>query len=315
VLFAAAAGLVVAVVIAASSAYLRGLQQRRAHDDCELEQAGAYDETSAFTGGTGASSLQQDLAYMAGAVVGGIAAGNVLGAVGLAGDLSETANGQLRPATELKMEQLKMQQELERYTQGQDQLQGASDTVDTWFNGLDGAMERGSVEQQFTQGLTDTGAAIASAPVEVVALLHTTGTLRAASIRAFGLEGTPLGIASAVHGATLLPFHMATDAVVGGLGGALADAIAQTPTQRAEADYVLQLINLANFVENVRKIEIPPIPKPPPRTDVIPKKANPNQPPPPPKPRSPKKKGSSKDMAGSAKYKLTARQRANGKKC
>jgi hypothetical protein len=293
---------------------IRFLTDRRQQETDAPTTAG-YDETSAFTEGTGTSSLQQDLAYMAGAVMGRLAAGNVLGAVGLAGDLSEVANDRLRPATELKLEQLKMQKELERYTQAQDQLQGASDTVDTWFDGLDGAMEQGSTDQQFVQGITDTGASIASAPVEVAALLHTTGTSRVASIQAFGKEGTPLGIASAVHGATLLPFHMASDAVVGGLGGALADAIAQMPAQRAEADYVLQLINPANFAENIRKIELPPIPKPPARTDVVPKKANPPPPPPPPRPRSPKKKSNSKDKAGSAKCTLTAKQRANGKKC
>jgi hypothetical protein len=253
---------------------------------------------------------------MAGAVASGLASGNVLGAVGLAGDLSETANDQLRPKTELMLEQLRMQKELEQYTRAQDTLTGTSDTVDTWVDGFDGTMEQGSVEQQFVQGVADTGASIATAPVEVAAILHTTGVKNVAKIQAVGETGTPLGIASAVHGAALLPFHMALDAVVNGLGGALADAIAQTPEQRAEAQFVLDILNPVNIVANVQRIPLPPpLPMPVMRTDVIPKKANPPPPPPPPKPKSPKKKSNSKDTSKAAKCTLTARQRANGEKC
>jgi hypothetical protein len=296
-----------------------GLRQRQRRQEEEaLEEPMAYDETSAFTEGTGSSALFNDLAYMAGSVAAGIAAGNVLGAVGFGGDLSQTANEQLRPQTELLLEQYKMQKELERYTKGQDQLQGASDVVDTWFDGLDGAMEQGSVEQSVVQGITDTGASIVTASIEIAKLVDTTGTLRVADILNFGNEGTPEGIAAAAFQTSLLPAHMLTDALVGGLGGALADAIAQTPEQRAEADVILGYLNPSNLIENIRLIPPPPpIPEPPPRTDVVPTRDNPPPPPPPPRPRSPRKASNSKDKGGSKKVtcKLTARQRANGKKC
>jgi hypothetical protein len=105
---------------------------------------------------------------------------------------------------------------------------------------------------------------------------------------------------------------MASDAVVDGLGGALAETIAQTPAQRAEAQFVLDILNLTNIVQNIQRIP-PPQPLPPPvqRMDVIPKNANPKSPPPPAKPLSP----NSKDKSKAAKCTLTARHRANGKKC
>jgi hypothetical protein len=316
-LFVATGGVVVVAVLVRFFTERKQSGQQQATDE-----PGGYDETNAFTEGNGTSSLTQDLAYMAGAIGAGIAAGNVLGAVGLAGDLSQAADSQLRPKTELMLEQLGMEKELANYTRGADKLQGASDTVDTWFDGLDGAMEQGSAEQQFVQGITDTGASIASAPVEIAKLAHTTGTREVASIQSFGEQKTPVGIAIAAYKASLLPAHMASDAVVEGLGGALADIIAQTPEQRQEADRVLELINPSNVVTNIvaqiPKIPPPPpIPKPPPRTQVIPTRANPPPPPPPPKPRSPQRKKPSSDKGGSKKPSctLTARQKANGKKC
>jgi hypothetical protein len=113
-IIAVAAGVVtVAVAIAAAAVFARGQQTR---GDEELDQAGAYDETSAFTEGNGKSSLQQDAAYMAGTVVAG--ASVVLGLVGLAGDLSETANDQLLPKVELELEQLRMEKAAKRFHLG-----------------------------------------------------------------------------------------------------------------------------------------------------------------------------------------------------
>mmetsp|Transcript_43894 Transcript_43894/g.108606 ORF Transcript_43894/g.108606 Transcript_43894/m.108606 type:complete len:90 (+) Transcript_43894:654-923(+) len=52
----------------------------------------------------------------------------------------------------------------------------------------------------------------------------------------------------------LMGLDMAGEAIVGGLGGALADVIAKTPEERAKADEVLRLLRPAEVLLDLGKL-------------------------------------------------------------
>jgi hypothetical protein len=177
--------------------------------------------------------------------------GGGLAALGLAGDLSELANDKLRGQAVELLKRAEQNKQLELYVARQTEFDRATDAVDVPLLELTSDLAEGSVEKGLADGALGAIGSIATAPIEIVAVVDTAMAMhqaRAAIIR------REQGDFAASAYLVSMGYAMVGDVVVGGLGGSLADMIAQTPEERARAEVVLQLLNPANARETGERL-------------------------------------------------------------
>ena len=307
-----AAGATVLVMAVVRLATRRAEAEEQADAELEYELL-AGEEAAEFAGPGEGRTLTEDIFYS----ISNSAAYfiPVLGGLGFAGDVAEAGNARMRESTVRMAEESLGEVKTEQYVRRQAELNGASDTVDEWLDTSTAGIAPNAETQAVVDGLADFAGAAATAPIEVAAILDTAATRQAARIAGADTPG------EAAAQAALSGLSMAGDVIIEGGVGWLADQIAQTPEQKAEADRVLHAMNQANLIEHAKLVPPPPplpVGKAPVKLGA--RKAVSAPPPKPaPKPKPSKRTStSSKSQSSSSKKKacnLTPRQRAQGKKC